>query len=96
MSFERPGMTPGSGGPEPAPTPPSDPVPDTSDGGTPIALQLQVLSTEHWSLLASRSLAWNESFARAGMFLSALSGAIVALALAVALIPGVRGGRHGC
>ena len=46
-----------------------------------MALQLQVLSTEHWSLLASRSLAWNESFARAGMFLSALSGAIVALAL---------------
>lgn len=81
MSFERPGMTPGTGSPEPAPTPPSEPATDPSPGGTPIALQLQVLSTEHWSLLASRSLAWNESFARAGMFLSALSGAIVALAL---------------
>ena len=45
------------------------------------SLRLQILSTEHWSLLASRSLAWNESFSRAGMFLSALSGAIVALAL---------------
>ena len=45
------------------------------------AMRLQILSTEHWSLLASRSLAWNESFSRAGMFLSALSGAIVALAL---------------
>jgi hypothetical protein len=77
MSFERPGMTPGTGGPEPAPTPPTEP----GTGGTPLALQLQVLSTEHWSLLASRSLAWNESFARAGMFLSALAGAIVALAL---------------
>jgi hypothetical protein len=44
-------------------------------------MQLQVLATEHWGLLATRSLAWNESFTRAGMFLSALSGAIVALAL---------------
>ena len=44
-------------------------------------MRLQILSTEHWSLLASRSLAWNESFSRAGMFLSTLAGAIVALAL---------------
>ena len=53
-----------------------------SDGqGLSPAMRLQILSTEHWSLLASRSLAWNESFSRAGMFLSTLSGAIVALAL---------------
>src|SRR5207244_1684603 len=45
------------------------------------AMRLQILSTEHWSLLASRSLAWNESFSRAGMFLTTLTGAIVALAL---------------
>jgi hypothetical protein len=77
MTIER--STAGAGpGPEPAPTP--API-DVTDGGTPLALQLQVLSTEHWSLLASRSLAWNESFSRAGMFLSSLSGAIVALAL---------------
>ena len=44
-------------------------------------IKLQILSTEHWSLLASRSLAWNESFSRAGMFLTTLSGAIVALGL---------------
>jgi hypothetical protein len=44
-------------------------------------MRLQILSTEHWSLLASRALAWNESFTRAGMFLATLSGAIVALAL---------------
>jgi hypothetical protein len=77
MSIER--STAGTGlGAEPAPTP----SPGDVDGqGTPLALQLQVLSTEHWSLLASRSLAWNESFSRSGMFLSALSGAIVALAL---------------
>jgi hypothetical protein len=46
------------------------------------SMRLQILSTEHWSLLASRSLAWNESFSRAGMFLGTVSGAIVALALA--------------
>src|SRR5256885_14505233 len=55
---------------EPAPT-----------AGTSPAMRLQILSTEHWSLLASRSLAWNESFSRAGMFLTTLSGAIVALGL---------------
>ena len=44
-------------------------------------MRLQILATEHWSLLASRNLAWSESFSRAGMFLTTLSGAIVALAL---------------
>jgi hypothetical protein len=42
---------------------------------------LQILMTEHWGLLATRSMSWNETFSRAGMFLMALSGAIVALAL---------------
>lgn len=42
---------------------------------------MQILATEHWSLLASRNLAWNESFTRTGMFLSTLSFAVVALAL---------------
>jgi hypothetical protein len=45
------------------------------------SMRLQILSTEHWSLRASRSFAWNESFTRAGMFLSTLSGVMVALAL---------------
>ena len=43
---------------------------------------LQILTTEHWSLLSQRSLAWTETFARAGMFLATLSAATVALALA--------------
>ena len=42
----------------------------------------QLLSTEHWSLLAARSMSWNEAFSRTGMFLSTLSAATVALALA--------------
>ena len=42
---------------------------------------VQILSTEHWSLLASRSLAYNEAFVRGGMFLTFLSMSFVALAL---------------
>ena len=42
---------------------------------------LQILSTEHWSLLANRSTLWNESFARSGLFLSVLSASVVALSL---------------
>jgi len=43
--------------------------------------RLQILATEHWNLLATRSLSWNESFSRANMFLTVLTGAVVALAL---------------
>ena len=42
---------------------------------------IQILSTEHWSLLASRGLAYNEAFIRGGMFLTFLSMSFVALAL---------------
>jgi hypothetical protein len=49
--------------------------------GIPPALRLQILTTEHWSLLSTRALTWNEAFSRATMFLSVLSGAVVALAL---------------
>src|SRR6266566_3796724 len=73
MSFERP-----SGAPPPAEAPPGL---ITGDSAVPVAVRLQILSTEHWSLLATRSLTWNESFSRSSMFLSALSGAVVALAL---------------
>lgn len=40
------------------------------------------LATEHWSLLGSRSMAWNEAFNRVSMFLNTLSASAVALALA--------------
>jgi len=53
----------------------------TNDTELTPALRLQILTTEHWSLLSSRSMSWNEAFSRATMFLSALSGAVVALAL---------------
>lgn len=53
----------------------------TAPAPHPTAIRLQVLGAEHWSLLASRGLAWNETFSRAGMYLSTLSGAMVALGL---------------
>ena len=62
MSFER---STGSGaglGAEPAPTPGPGGLEGPGEGGVTPAMRLQILSTEHWSLLASRSLAWNESF----------------------------------
>ena len=40
-----------------------------------------ILATEHWSLIGSRSLLWNEAYSRTTIFLGALSAAIVALAL---------------
>src|SRR5580765_8829526 len=81
MSFESSaGMAPGA---EPGPR--AHLGEGAPTGETSPSMRLQILSTEHWSLLASRSLAWNESFARAGMFLSTLSGAMVALALVAGL-----------
>lgn len=46
-----------------------------------IPLRMQILTTEHWFLLSSRGLAWNETFTRAGMYLSTLSGAMIAIGL---------------
>jgi hypothetical protein len=59
----------------------SVPVVPTPDAELPVAVRVQILATEHWSLLATRSLSWTESFSRAGMFLASLSAAVVALAL---------------
>jgi hypothetical protein len=40
---------------------------------------LTILTTEHWSLLTARSLAYNEAFTRGSMFLTFLSASLVAL-----------------
>ncbi len=43
--------------------------------------KLQILATEHWSLLATRSLTYAESLGRVNMFLAILTGAVISLAL---------------
>jgi hypothetical protein len=40
-----------------------------------------ILATEHWSLLGTRSLIWNEAMSRTTVFLTVLSASIIALAL---------------
>lgn len=65
----------------------SDPFPRPDGPGVTAVTDLEdprvisILSTEHWNLLSNRSLAYNEAFTRAGMFLTFLSMSFVALAL---------------
>ena len=42
---------------------------------------LQILTTEHWSLLAARSLVYTEAMSRTSIFVAALGASVVALAL---------------
>jgi hypothetical protein len=75
---------------------PLDQGSSTSSGTSGSALEdpraLQILSTEHWSLLAGRSLAYNEAFSRAGMFLTFLSATLIVIGFVIGsqgLVPGV-------
>lgn len=66
-----------------APIPePHSPVTSLDD-----ARAVQILTAEHASLLSARSLAYNEAFARAGMFLAFLSFSFVAIALLAQVLP---------
>ena len=42
---------------------------------------LQILTTEHWSLLSARNLVYTEALSRASIFVAALASSVVALAL---------------
>jgi hypothetical protein len=66
--------------PEPSAADEKMPVPGHGDRSED-AGALQILATEHWSLLATRSLNYTESFSRVSMFLAVLSGSVIALAL---------------
>src|SRR5215472_16094639 len=66
---------------------------DRSGMGITDEVRAQLLATEHYSLLATRGMTWNEIFSRASMFITVLSAAVVALALvaqATAFGPGFR------
>jgi len=52
--------------------------------GTPTSFgpdALQILTTEHWSLLAARNLVYTEAMSRTSIFVASLTGSVVALAL---------------
>jgi hypothetical protein len=56
-------------------------TPPTAHDDVPAAVRVQILATEHWSLLATRSMTWSEIFSRAGIFLTVVSATVVSLAL---------------
>jgi hypothetical protein len=60
--------------PPPGTTAVAGPITDLTD-----ARALQILATEHWSLLATRSLVYNEAFTRTSIFVTAVTGSILAL-----------------
>ena len=47
----------------------------------PEAVRVQILATEHWSRLATRSITYGAIFSRTSIFLTVVSAAVVALAL---------------
>jgi len=55
--------------------------PDSKGASLDDPRALQILTTEHWSLLTARSLVYNETFARGGMFLALLSASLLVLGL---------------
>ena len=59
----------------------AEPPAGATAAASPDGVTMQILSTEHWSLLATRSLGYTDSFGRANMFFAVLSGAVIALAL---------------
>ena len=60
---------------------PTHPAPPGALGANAGPHTLQILMTEHWSLLSSRSLGYTEAMSRATIFVAALTGSVVALAL---------------
>jgi hypothetical protein len=69
----------------PTPATPIEPAtpatPDPRNAGLDDPRALPILTTEHWSLLSSRALGYQEMFGRATIFIAVLSGTIIALAL---------------
>jgi hypothetical protein len=56
-------------------------IPVTSNEDVSPSVRAQLLATEHWSLLASRSTTQNELLVRIAIFLTLVSASIVSLAL---------------
>jgi hypothetical protein len=50
-------------------------------GGLDNPRALDILTTEHWSLLSTRTLGYQEIFGRTTIFIAILSGSVIAFAL---------------
>jgi hypothetical protein len=70
--------------------PASDPEPPRTDAPAagspgpepvPLGVKAQILATEHWSLLAARSMTWSEVMSRITIHLTIASASLVVLAL---------------
>ena len=65
-----------------SPVPAAEAVrPRTGGPANDTALRIQILATEHWSLLASRSTTQSEVLTRIAMFLTFVSASLLSLAL---------------
>src|SRR6266540_900034 len=66
----------------PGPPKPAEPAnTDRRKTGLDDPRALDILTTEHWSLLSTRTLGYQEMFGRITIFVAILSGTVVALAL---------------
>jgi hypothetical protein len=54
---------------------------EPSDEPLPAAVRVQILATEHWSLLATRGMTWSEIMSRISIYLTVASASLVVLAL---------------
>ena len=55
--------------------------PPVAPAATGAAVRVQILATEHWSLLATRSMTWSEVMSRITIHLTVASASLVVLAL---------------
>ena len=78
-SFRRSNDAPGGDRDLTSPNPKSNAVGEKIELVDPRAID--ILTTEHWSLLSARALGYQEMFARSTIFIAILSGTVVALAL---------------
>jgi hypothetical protein len=58
-------------------------APPSSGSGAAATLRVQILATEHWSLLATRGTTWSEVMSRISIHLTVASASLVVLALVV-------------
>ncbi len=62
-----------------------NPTTERGEDRVEAAVRVQILATEHWSLLATRSMTWAEVLGRIAAHLTMTSAALVSLALVVQL-----------